>query len=154
MVANDPDPAAAFNGTNNKVSLPALAPVTDFSLESWSFLTSANANNAVYGTNGNVRILARPGGAAGTTAYAGIWLNGTEYTLQPTGPSNVNSWVHLVLTRQGSTLTLYRNGVQVATRTDLPAAAIANLSGWIGAQEATRTTSRGASTTCPCSPGH
>jgi hypothetical protein len=133
-VVNDPDTAASFNGTNNKVSLPALPTVTDFSVESWSNITTTQANNAVYGTNGNVRVLARPGGSAGTTAYVGVWLNGTEYTLQPNGPSNVGSWVQLVLVRQGASLTLYRNGVQVAQRTDLPAGATANISGWIGAQ--------------------
>jgi hypothetical protein len=31
-------------------------------------------------------------------------------------------------------LTLYRNGVRIAQRTDLPAATTANISGWIGAQ--------------------
>jgi hypothetical protein len=133
-VVNDPDRAASFNGSNNKVSLPALPAVTDFSVESWSNLSTNAANNAVYGTNGNVRVLARPGGSAGTTAYVGVWLNGTEYTLQPNGPANVGEWVHLVMTRAGSVLTLYRNGVQVAQRSDLPAAASANLSGWIGAQ--------------------
>jgi hypothetical protein len=62
-------------------------------------------------------------------------LNGTEYVLQPNGPaSNVNNWVYWVVTRQGNTLTLYRNGAQLGQRTDLPATATANISGWIGAQ--------------------
>jgi hypothetical protein len=66
---------------------------------------------------------------------AGVWLNGTEYTIQPaTTQSNLNSWVYWVLTRSGGTLTLYRNGGQVGQRTDLPAAATANVSGWIGSQ--------------------
>jgi hypothetical protein len=39
-----------------------------------------------------------------------------------------------VVTRQGSTLTLYRNAAQIGQRTDLPAATAANISGWIGAQ--------------------
>jgi hypothetical protein len=34
----------------------------------------------------------------------------------------------------GSTLTLYRDGVQIAQRTDLPATATANISGYIGSQ--------------------
>jgi len=70
--------------------------------------------------------------------YASVWLNGTEYVLQPTsGQSNLNTWVHWVLTRSGTTLTLYRNGQQIGQRTDLPAAATANLNGWIGAQGGT-----------------
>lgn len=132
VIARDPDGAAQFNGSNNKVSLPALPSATDFTLVGWTYLTTANANNALYGTNGNARILVRPG--AGPTAYAGVWVNSTEYALQPTGTaSNLNTWVHWALTRAGGTLTLYRNGVQIAQRTDLPAGS-ANISGWIGAQ--------------------
>ena len=67
--------------------------------------------------------------------YASVWLNGTEYVLQPTsGQSNLNTWVHWVLTRQGSVLTLYRDGVQIGQRADLPATAQASLNGAIGLQ--------------------
>ncbi|HEY8300992.1 MAG TPA: N,N-dimethylformamidase beta subunit family domain-containing protein [Jatrophihabitans sp.] len=132
-LARDGDTAAQFNGSNQKVSLPALPGTVDFTVVGWTFLTSAPANSTLYGTNGNVRILVRPGN--GASAYGGVWLNGTEYALQPTtAQSNLNAWVHWALTRQGSTLTLYRNGVQVAQRSDLPASAAANVSGWIGAQ--------------------
>jgi hypothetical protein len=55
--------------------------------------------------------------------------------LQPNSPaSNINTWVYWVLTRKGNTLTLYRNGVQIGQRTDLPATATATISGSIGAQ--------------------
>jgi hypothetical protein len=64
-----------------------------------------------------------------------VTLNGTEYVLQPpSAASNLNTWVYWVLTRQGSTLTLYRNGTQVAQRTDLPSAATANINGYIADQ--------------------
>ena len=81
-------------------------------------------------------MLARPGlGSSPTAAYAGVWLNGTEYLLQPNSTaSNLNTWVYWVLTRKGNTLTLYRNGVQIGQRTDLPATATATMSGSIGAQ--------------------
>jgi Concanavalin A-like lectin/glucanases superfamily len=55
--------------------------------------------------------------------------------LQPNSPaSNLNTWVYWALTRKGNTLTLYRNGVQIGQRTDLPATATATISGSIGAQ--------------------
>jgi hypothetical protein len=38
------------------------------------------------------------------------------------------------MTRSAGTLSLYRNGTLIAQRTDLPATATANISGWIGAQ--------------------
>ncbi|HEX8857603.1 MAG TPA: N,N-dimethylformamidase beta subunit family domain-containing protein [Actinomycetes bacterium] len=137
-IANDPDTAATFNGTNQRVSLPLLPTgVTNFTVEGWTYLTNASStNNTLYGSNGAVRLLARPGTpSTPTAAYAGVWLNGTEYYLQPNSlSSNVNIWVYWVLTRQGSTLTLYRNGAQIGQRTDLPATATANISGYIGAQ--------------------
>jgi hypothetical protein len=42
--------------------------------------------------------------------------------------------VQWVLTRAAGTFTIYRNGVQLAQRTDLPATATADINGWIGAQ--------------------
>jgi hypothetical protein len=132
-IARDPDTAAGFNGTSQKVSLPAAPSVGDFTIEGWTFLTAANVNSALYGTNNNARILVRPG--AGQTAYAGVWLNGTEYALQPQGAAtNLNTWVYWAMTRAGATLTLYRNGTQIAQRTDLPPSATANINGWIAAQ--------------------
>jgi hypothetical protein len=134
-LTSDPNTAAAFTGTE-RVTLPALDPVNDFTVEGWSYVTgSTNTNYTVYGGNSSVRILARPGGTVSTTAYAGVWLNGTEYALQPpTAESNLNAWVHWVLTRESGTLTLYRNGQQVGQRSDLPDVAAANVSGNIGTQ--------------------
>jgi hypothetical protein len=136
-LTNDPNTAASFNGTSSRVSLPALAVVTNFTIEGWTNLNSGataneNGNNALYANGGNVTILARPG-TPNTIGYASVWLNGTQYMLQPNSTqSNLNTWVHWVLTRSGNTLTFYRNGVQIAQRTDLPATATANISGWIG----------------------
>jgi len=64
-----------------------------------------------------------------------VTLNGSEYVLQPVNPApNLNTWVYWVLTRQGGTLTLYRDGVQIGQRADLPATAAANISGYIADQ--------------------
>src|SRR6185437_14847529 len=119
-----------------RITFPTQPTVADFSVEGWSFLTGTAMNNTVYGGNGTVRILARPGTPGSTTAaYAGVWLNGTEYSLQPTtSESNVNQWVHWALTRTANTLSLYRDGVLIGQRTDLPATALADISGWIGTQ--------------------
>jgi hypothetical protein len=133
-ITNDPDTAAGFNGSTSKVSLPSLGTAGGFTIEGWTYLTSSSTtNNTLYGSSGAVRLLIRPGSA--TAAYAGVWLNGTEYVLQPNSPaSNINTWVYWVLTRQGNVLTLYRDGVQIGQRTDLPATAAATITGSIGAQ--------------------
>src|SRR5947199_6576947 len=90
----------------------------------------------LYGNVGTVRLLVRPGtGSYRTAAYAAVTVNGTEYVLQPlSSASNLNIWVYWVLTRQGGTLTLYRDGVQIAQRSDLPAAAPASINGYIASQ--------------------
>ena len=140
-IQNDPDTSAGFDGTTAKVSLPALAQVTDFSIEAWSCLPAgwSGANSTLYGTTGTVRLLARPGGTASATEfYAGVWLGGVEYALQPKSTaSNTGTCVQWVLTRSGAILTLYRNGAQIGQRTDLPANTAADVSGWIGAQSGT-----------------
>jgi uncharacterized protein (TIGR03437 family) len=136
-IAFDPNTAVTFNGTSQRVTLPPLPPTADFSIEGWTYLTKSSVNNnTLYGNAGTVRLLARPGtGTYKTAAYAGVTLNGTEYVLQPVSPaSNISTWVYWVLTRHAGTLTLYRDGVQIAQRTDLPAAATANLSGYIADQ--------------------
>jgi hypothetical protein len=134
-IANDPDTSVSFNGTSQRVTLPSLPAAGDFTIEGWTYLTNGSVNNnTLYGGNGTVRLLARPG-TGPTAAYAGVTLNGTEYVLQPLNPvSNLNTWVYWVLTRQGGTLTLYRDGVQIGQRTDLPATATANISGYIASQ--------------------
>ncbi len=138
-IANDTNAAISSAGTG-KVASPAFSTVTNFTIEGWTYLTdptwnsTTNYNNSLYGKYGNLRILIRPG-ASNKSAYAlgyfGVWLNGTEYSIQPvnTALTNTNQWVHWVLVRNGSTLTVYRNGVQVGQRTDLPATATANITG-------------------------
>jgi hypothetical protein len=135
-IAGDPDTSVTFNGTSQRVTVPALPSAGDFSVEGWTYLTSSSVNNnTVFGNSGTVRLIARPGTGA-TAAYAGVTLGGTEYVLQPSSPgSNVNTWVYWVLTRQGGTLTLYRNGVALALRSDLPATASAELNGYLADQK-------------------
>ncbi|HXC76943.1 MAG TPA: N,N-dimethylformamidase beta subunit family domain-containing protein, partial [Candidatus Acidoferrum sp.] len=136
-ITNDSNTSVTFNGTSQRVTLPSFPSIGDFSIEGWTHLTNASVNNnTLYGGSGTVRLLARPGTAGyPTAAYAGVTLNGTEYYLQPPSPaSNIDTWVDWVLTRQGSALTLYRDGIQIAQRTDLPATATAIINGYIASQ--------------------
>ncbi len=142
-LTNDTNTAIGSGGTG-KVSLPTLPSATNFTIEGWTYLTDAtwnsttNYNNSLYASYSKVRMLIRP--AASTTyqlGYFGVWLSGTEYALQPVlkSVSNTNQWVYWALVRNGSTLTVYRNGVQVGQRTDLPASAVANINGNILAMD-------------------
>ena len=96
-IVNDPNKSATFNGTNQRVNLPSLPSVGDFSIEGWTYLTNAAVNNnTLYGGGSTVQLLPRPGtGSFPTAAYTGVTLGGTQYVLQPTSPaSNINTWVY------------------------------------------------------------
>lgn len=136
-ITHDRDTAASFNGSTSKVSVASAGTAGDFTIEGWTYLTNGSTtNNTLFGSMGTVRLLPRPGTT--TAAYAGVWLNGTEYLLQPNSTaSNLNKWVYWTLTRKANTLSLYRDGAQIAQRGDLPATAPATLAGWIGAQGGT-----------------
>ncbi len=77
-IANDANTAASFNGSTQRVSLPTLATVTDFTIEGWTNLANGatanvNGNNALYAGSTTVRLLVRPGSLNTTTnAYAGV----------------------------------------------------------------------------------
>ncbi len=127
-ISGDPDTAASFDGVNDQVTLPALPSSVDFTIEGWVRLSAGAAtNNGLYGATGTLRFMPRPSGF-----YAGVYLGGTEYILQGTPVANTGIWVHWALVRSGATLTVYRNGVKAAERTDLPAATAATLTGSIG----------------------
>jgi hypothetical protein len=128
--------AGAINGDSNtsvtfsggRVDVPALPNSIDFTVEGWMQLEpDATSNNTLFGAAGSLRLMPRPSGC-----YAGVWVNGVEYYLQGATASNLGQWVHWALVRQGSTLTLYRDGTRVAQRTDLPASTAATLAGDIG----------------------
>lgn len=122
---------------------PAIAPnlpaLGDFTISGWTYLDNPewnadqNYNNTLYATVGRVRMIIRPGAPSSTSTLGlfAVWLNGTPYDIQPPtrGTSNINVWVHWAMVRQGTTLRVYRDGVLVGQRTDLPADALADVSG-------------------------
>ena len=146
-LTGDPDKAALFDGKDDSVTLPTLPSAVEFTVSGWQRLSNAptNTNNTLYGGVGALRLMPRPSGF-----YAGVFVGGSEYALQGTTASNLDSWVHWALVRSGGTLTLYRNGVQAATRTGLPTGTQSSPSGQIG-RYGTIIRQPGRSTTSPSS---
>ncbi len=119
--------AATLDGVNDEVRVPALPSAVSFTIEGWERIaTGAATNNTLFGGAG-LRFMPRPSGY-----YADVRAGSTNYILQGASAVNTNVWVHWALVRAGAALTIYRNGVQVATRTGLPATTAADLSGSIG----------------------
>ncbi len=129
-LSGDPNTAVSLDGIDDHITLPALPQSVDFTIEGWQRLSAASsANQGLYGTAGTLRLIGRASGF-----YTGIYLGpgNTEYITQVTTASNLGQWVYWAVTRDGATLDVYRNGIRVGGRTDLPATAPANLSGVIG----------------------
>src|SRR5262249_32171403 len=112
---------------NDQITAPALPATTDFTIEGWQRIDAgAAANNTLWGSLGKVRFMPRPSGF-----YAGVWLGGVGQIIQGVTAANTGTWVHWALTRAGSTLTVWRNGHAVGSKT-VSATAPANISGSIG----------------------
>jgi microcystin-dependent protein len=120
---SDGDPAVTFDGANgNAGTASSIAlPGPDFTIEGWTYLTNATVANYCFMSAGTsqvaamLRIMVQPSTVRPGIAVSGqaeVWAN------MPT-PSNVNTWIHLALVKQGATATMYRNGVSVGTLTGL-----------------------------------
>jgi len=119
----DTNKAMAFNGIDGYVSVASSANLNitgDLSLELW----------AKPGVLGVTMEVAQKGGTGGSATWqyrlrlsaskhwqGNVFSGSTTYTVTDPGTPSTSRWDHLVLTRSGSTLTLYVNGVSVDTTT-------------------------------------
>ena len=120
-----------FDGTGDYLTTPSSANFTfpaDFTIECWIYVPSiSNTIQRIFSSN------AGPGGACyfsvgndiGTGAGAGkLCANGhlvSPYTagfITASTAIPINTWIHVALVRNGSTITIYQNGVSVASATD------------------------------------
>jgi hypothetical protein len=110
-LANDPNPAVDLNGTSGRItvpSVPALNLTSQVTIEAWvnpdtlvgtRWIVNKGTFYYLYINNG--------------TTYFGIHAAGS-YQFITTTAVTAGAWQHLVGTYDGSSLVLYRNGVQVA----------------------------------------
>jgi hypothetical protein len=102
--------ALNFDGVNDYVDIPDLSITGDFSIEFWVNLDSGIGNqDAVVGQEGSGQDI---------NFYAGRcrWFTARESgfpwdAIIATTPAVANTWEYYAITRNGDTLTLYRNGV-------------------------------------------
>jgi Concanavalin A-like lectin/glucanases superfamily len=110
-----------FNGSSQYLTAPANANLTlsgNFTVEGWVYLNSVSAAQPImaYGTSGtlsNLLFLFNP-----TVGLRWYYSGGTTDINQgSTAGWASNTWYHIAAVRNGSTITLYRNGISVASGT-------------------------------------
>ncbi len=117
-------------GQADRVVIPDTLPdLTAFSIEVFACQTeNSSSNHATWCNYGRARILSRA-----TYLYAGVWVRGSsEYQISSATPNNFGVWVHWLITRDGASAKSYRNGLLLASRSDLPATTVTQLPYQIG----------------------
>ena len=107
--------ALGLNGTNQNVMLPAgmLASVTNFTIAAWVYWNGGAAWQRIFdfGNGTSQYMLLTPDSGSGTLRFA-ITTNysGGEQIVETT-PLASNQWVHVAITYNGITASLYTNGI-------------------------------------------
>ena len=111
--------ALSFDGTDDSVDVlnsNSLNLSNVFTLSAWVKPTAAHTDfRSILVKNYKYYLYASVAGYCGDGSPLGGFAETTNNTVCAPAPSPLNTWTHLSLTSDGSTLTLYRNGIAVAT---------------------------------------
>ena len=121
-----------FPGSDDYITAPANTPElllndNDFTIEGWFYKTNTGQQDAfgLYNTASNRRsYLLTVSDSATIFYYNYTGSSGTNVTHSSTLP--LNKWVHVAITRDGTTLRIYVDGKLSGTTTGLTAGAYAN----------------------------
>ena len=119
----DPNLAMSLDGSTGYLSVAdnsALDMTGDLTIEAWVKPTVTNKSMAILQKSSGSAYSSwqyRLGVTSGGLWRGTVFIGGTNYTVTAPDPPSTSAWTYLVLTRSGSTLTLYVNGVAVASST-------------------------------------
>jgi hypothetical protein len=110
-----------FDGIDDNITVPdsnSLDLSSSFTLSAWVNPASTFTDfRSILAKNYKYYLYASSTGFCGDGSPLGGLYDGMDITVCQPSPLPANIWTHLTVTYNGSTLTLYRNGVAVATST-------------------------------------
>src|SRR5262249_48260304 len=113
--------ALYFDGINDSVTVPdsnSLDLSSSFTLSAWVNPASTFTDfRSILVKNYSYYLYASVAGYCGDGTPLGGFSGATNTTVCQPSPLPINTWTHLAVTYNGSTLTFYRNGVAGATST-------------------------------------
>ena len=123
VTTGNPGNALTFPLVTDYMQLPntITTSLTDFTVATWVKVNTAAGWSRIFdfgaGTATYMFLTPHAGSATGAVRYAIKYNNSAEQVINGTSGLATGSWVHVAVTQQGTTGTLYVNGVVVGTNT-------------------------------------
>ena len=107
----------SFNGTSQYLSVPSFSinwsTYGNFTIEGYFNITNWSSANpvSIFGTNGSGNTI----GYVYSNGSIGFGINGVNEFISATGLVNAGIWYHIAFVRNGTNITIYLDGVAVAS---------------------------------------
>lgn len=112
-------------GSGNTITTPSHADFNfgsgDFTVELWAYLPGITGHNQgivcrdqIGGTRGWLMYTQNPSDPKPGALSFSAWVGGTIYTVSDSASLATGTWHHVAACRDGGTLRLYKNGVQIS----------------------------------------